>query len=257
MTEQRCAIALTLLTFPDTVRANALYRRWGSAEAALSHFGEDRPCLPFSTVTTTAQADADALKRADGILRQHDRYHIRTLTPRDADYPRRMLTRPDAPIALHVLGPAPLNAGQAIAVVGTRSCTPEGVERTRRVVRDIARHQPGTLIVSGLARGIDITAHRTALEVGLPTVAVLAHGLQTIYPPEHRDTAVEMVRRGALITAYPIGTGIERRQFVDRDFIIAQLADKVIVTEKREHGGAAITADYARSIGREAVYMEE
>ena len=257
--EQRCAIALTLLTTPDVVRANTLYRRWGSAEAALCHFADDMPRLPLDTGLTTDRAIQDALTRADDILGRNDRFHIRTLTPTDPGYPRRMLTRPDAPIALHCLGPADLNATHSIAVVGTRSCTPEGVERTRTLVRDIARRQPGTLIVSGLAYGIDITAHRTALEVGLPTVAVLAHGLQTIYPAPHRNTAVTLSREGGLVTAYPIGTGIERRQFVDRDFIIAQLADTVIVTESRDRGGALITADYARCIGRKAerLGMEE
>lgn len=253
--EQRCAIALSLLTAPDTVRANTLYRRWGSAEAALSHFADDTPRLPLDIVSTTDKAIQDALTRADDILSRNDRFHIRTLTPSDPDYPRRMLTRYDAPIALHYLGTADLNATHSIAVVGTRSCTPEGVERTQTLVRDIARQQPGTLIVSGLAYGIDITAHRTALEVGLPTVAVLAHGLQTIYPTAHRDTAVTLTREGGLITAYPIDTGIERRQFVDRDFIIAQLADTVIVTESRDRGGALITADYARNIGRKAIRL--
>ncbi len=251
--EHRSAIALCLLTAPDTVRANTLYRRWGSAEAALSHFADDTPRLPLDNTLTPDKAIAEALVRADDILARNDRHHIRTLTPTDPDYPQRMLTRPDAPIALHYLGPADLNAAHTVAVVGTRSCTPEGVERTRALIHDIARQQPGTLIVSGLAYGIDITAHRTALEVGLPTVAVLGHGLQTIYPAAHRDTAVTLTRQGGLITVYPIGTGIERRQFVDRDFIIAQLADTVIVTESHDRGGALITADYAQSIGREAV----
>ncbi len=253
--EKRCAIALSLLTLPDNVRATVLYRRWGSAEAALSHFADDGPRLPFDSASAVDKAVSDALARADNVLRTNDRYGIRTLTPADPGWPRRMATRYDAPVALHILGPADLNAVHAIAVVGTRSCTPEGVERTRRLVFDIASRQPGTLIVSGLAYGIDITAHRAALEAGLPTVAVLAHGLQTIYPAAHRDTAAILARQGALVTAYPIGTGIERRQFVDRDYIIAQLADSVTVAESRDRGGALITAGYARKIGREATIL--
>ena len=110
---------------------------------------------------------------------------------------------------------------------------------------------PDLLVVSGLAYGIDICAHRNALKNQLPTVGVLAHGLDRIYPPVHRSTAVEMLERGGLLTDFPSGTNPDRQNFIRRNRIVAGLADATIVIESAEKGGSLITADIAFSYGRD------
>ena len=118
-------------------------------------------------------------------------------------------------------------------------------------VRDLSKLCPGILIVSGLAYGVDICAHRNALAEGLPTVGVLAHGLDTIYPSSHRETAAEMLREGGLLTEYPSGTNADKMNFVRRNRIVAGMSDACILVESAEKGGGLITTDIANSYGRE------
>ena len=124
-------------------------------------------------------------------------------------------------------------------------------EVTERLLRDLSVIFPDLLVVSGLAYGIDICAHRNALKNQLPTVGVLAHGLDRIYPPVHRSTAVEMLERGGLLTDFPSGTNPDRQNFIRRNRIVAGLADATIVIESAEKGGSLITADIAFSYGRD------
>ena len=122
---------------------------------------------------------------------------------------------------------------------------------TERLLRDLSVIFPNLLVVSGLAYGIDICAHRNALKNQLPTVGVLAHGLDSIYPPEHRSTAVEMLERGGLLTDFPSGTNPDRQNFIRRTRIVAGLADATIDIESAEKGGSLITADIDIYYGRD------
>lgn len=169
----------------------------------------------------------------------------------DPDYPRRLAVCDDAPVTVYTIGNTDLDAPRTIAVVGTRNCTAYGVETTRRLLADLAAKVPGLLVVSGLAYGIDITAHRTSLTEGLPTLGVVAHGLDTIYPAEHRDTAARMVRSGGgILSEYPSHTRIHRSNFLARNRIVAAMADAVIVIESDFRGGALSTARIASMYGR-------
>ena len=125
------------------------------------------------------------------------------------------------------------------------------MELTESLLAELASRYPDLLVVSGLAYGIDICAHRAAVRQGLPTVAVLAHGLDRIYPAIHRQTAVEMLKRGGLLTDFPTGTNPDRPNFVRRNRIVAGLAEATLVVESAEKGGSLITADLACSYGRE------
>ena len=124
----------------------------------------------------------------------------------DATYPQRLKECPDAPILLFFKGNVSLNQSRIINIVGTRHCTEYGKDICNRFLRELSELCPEILVVSGLAYGIDIQAHRRALENGLPTIGVLAHGLDQIYPRMHRDTAIQMMTQGGLLTEFMSGT---------------------------------------------------
>ena len=190
--------------------------------------------------------------RAEQELAWAEKNHVRVLFCTDADYPGRLNREEtqDCPVVLYMLGDADLNAERSVAVVGTRRATPQGRDATARLV---AQLKPlGTPVVSGLAYGIDTASHVAALDHGLPTVAVLGHGLDRIYPPSNRGLAKRIVENGgALLTEYPMGTAINPRYFPARNRIIAALADATVVVEASEKGGALITAAIAAGYHRE------
>ncbi len=178
---------------------------------------------------------------------------IRTVYFTDKDYPARFLTAPDAPLMLYAVGGCDLNARKLVSIVGTRHATNYGLGLCRDLVAGLAK-QVGNdvVIVSGLAYGIDIAAHQAALDAGLPTVAVVAHGLDMIYPAQHRSAAAEIVRHGgAVVTEYPSSTRVHRSNFLARNRIVAALSDCTVVVESAEKGGALVTANIAQSYGRE------
>lgn len=169
-----------------------------------------------------------------------------------AAYPTRLHMCDDAPALVYKLGKCDLNVPHMVAVVGTRRCTPYGARITHEIIEGLASLLPGTVIVSGLAYGVDIEAHRGALEAGLPTVAVMAHGLKTIYPAAHRDIAARIVRSdGAIITEYSSDTPVHRGNFLARNRIVAGMCDVTIVVESDTTGGAMVTASIAFDYGRE------
>ncbi|MCM1111101.1 MAG: DNA-processing protein DprA [Clostridium sp.] len=173
----------------------------------------------------------------------------------DEDYPPALRNCDDAPLALFTLGDAPVDSPTALmlSIVGTRHATAYGVDMTTRLVADIAREVSRPVcIVSGLAYGIDIAAHRAALDNGLPTVAVVAHGLNTIYPADHRSTAVRMVRNGGmLMTEYTSADPVHKGNFLQRNRIVAGISPATVVIESAAKGGALVTARTAFAYGRE------
>lgn len=170
----------------------------------------------------------------------------------DGDYPTRLFECCDAPIALYSLGDIPFNAKHIVSIVGTRHATDYGKEMCRGFVGDLARLLPDTLIVSGLAYGIDICAHRAALDAGLPTVGVLAHGLDTIYPQMHRSVARSMIEQGGgLLTEFMSETTPFPQFFVQRNRIVAGMSDATVVVESASKGGSLITASMAQGYSRD------
>lgn len=180
---------------------------------------------------------------------------IRTITRDQSDYPRRLLAGDNVPEQLYALGDCPLNAGYMVAVVGTRSATSYALTFINQLVEDLGNRlgKENLVIVSGLAMGCDVMAHKRALELGIPTVALMAHGLDRIYPAAHREIARKMVEsgRGMLLTAYPTGTPIHQGNFLARNKIIAGISDCVVVVESAaDKGGALHTARYTASLGK-------
>ena len=191
-----------------------------------------------------------ALHRAAAEMEYMQKHGIRALCLGDDDYPARLRECPDAPIALFSLGSAQLNEQRIVSIVGTRRCTRYGLDLIHRFVADLRQLCPQVLIVSGLAYGIDICAHREALAAGYDTVAVLAHGLDEIYPSVHRDTAIQMLQQGALLTEYMTQTQADKRNFVQRNRIVAGLADATILVESAAKGGGLITCGIAQDYDR-------
>ncbi|MGM9802598.1 MAG: DNA-processing protein DprA [Muribaculaceae bacterium] len=178
--------------------------------------------------------------------------NIKPLYFTDKDYPSRLLNAPDAPIMVYGMGDCDLNAKHMIAIVGTRHATPYGKKMVDRFVEDISAELSDTIVVSGLAYGVDIAAHEACLKHNVPTIAVLAHGLNTIYPSIHRRYAVDIVHsNGMLLTDYTSQSIMNRGNFVARNRIVAALTDCTIVVESAQKGGALITARIAQSYNRE------
>lgn len=182
---------------------------------------------------------------------------ISALFHTDAAYPSRLLECDDAPAMLYFTGPAEAAAAlHSVAIVGTRHCTHYGADFTQRLVADLASGLDSLLIVSGLAYGIDICAHRAAIGCGVPTGAVVAHGLNTVYPSEHRQDARAMIRQGGFIaTEYPSWTSIHRGNFLARNRIVAALADVTVIIESDLRGGAMATARIAGAYNREVMAL--
>ena len=232
------SIALTRLTGVNHAMLLQSYQEMGNAEAVYEQT-KDR----FSW--------DDALHRAAAEMEFITKNNIRALTLQDADYPRRLSECPDAPIILYYKGTADLNRLRVINIVGTRQCTTYGQDLIRRFISDLRTLCPDVLIVSGLAYGVDICAHRHALDNGFETVGVMAHGLDQIYPHQHRDTAAAMTRQGGLLTEYMSQTQALPNNFRQRNRIVAGMSDATILVESAYKGGGLITCRIAQEYGRD------
>ncbi|MCS4228185.1 DNA-processing protein DprA [Sphingobacterium sp. BIGb0165] len=179
-----------------------------------------------------------------------DKHRIKALWIEDKDYPDRLKQCDDAPLMLYYKGHAALNSTKVISIVGTRDATHYGQRLCEDFMQGLNENQD-LLIVSGLAYGIDALAHRNALKNNIPTVAVLGHGLDRIYPASHRELASKMLEHGGLLTEFTSETIPERVNFPMRNRIIAGMADVTIVVEAAIKGGALITAEIANSYNRD------
>lgn len=251
--EQEAVLTLQRLPGLSLMQAHALLRYYGSAQAALA---DTQPALEL---WARLRGDTAAMCSARDRARQECDFcqqHNLRIIPFTADtYPRLLQGEevPDAPLALFYCGTGSLQRKHMLSVVGTRHITDYGKQVCRTLLADLVRLVPDVLVVSGLAYGVDIHAHREALAQGLDTVAVLAHGLDRIYPSLHRATAREMVKHGGLLTEYFSGTVPDKGNFVRRNRIVAGLSDATLVVESAEKGGALITATLANSYSREVL----
>lgn len=247
------AMALTRISNFNFQTALQLYREMGSAQAIYDHRNDIQDILPECSprLLHAIRSWDDALHRAEAELEFASRHHIRILTPADDDYPCRLNECVDAPLVLYYRGYADLNTQHILAIVGTRQCTSYGQDLIRQFVKELAEQVPDTLIVSGLAYGVDIHAHRRALEHGLPTIGVLAHGLDQLYPAHHRETARQMLQQGGLLTEFMSQTNADKPNFVRRNRIVAGMADATLLVESAFKGGGLITARIANSYNRD------
>ena len=246
------AMALTRLTNFNFQQALEMYKAAGSAQRLYEHRNDIGDLIEGCTPRLIAALKdwGDAMKRAEFELQYMEEHQIRAITLIDDDYPQRMLECPDAPLVMYYKGNADLNQQRIISIVGTRHMTPYGEDIIRKFTAELHEMCPNVLIVSGLAYGVDICAHRNALQNGYQTLGVLAHGLDQIYPYHHRDTAAEMTAHGGLLTEFMTQTNADKVNFVRRNRIVAGCADATIVIESAAKGGSLITADIAQSYNR-------
>lgn len=250
--EQLCSIALTCCPGVGHIRAKRLVEAVGSAEAVFDNRRDLPRLLPGIGTAVVAALESPALfHRAEREMEFIEKNHIRCLTLKDVNYPSRLRECEDAPVALFFKGNANLNNLHVVSMVGTRRATDYGRQFCADFLRDLSALCPDVLVVSGLAYGIDIHAHRSSLDNRLPTVAVLAHGLDRIYPPVHRKTAVEMLEHGGLLTDFLTETAPDRHNFVSRNRIVAGMSDATVVVESAARGGSLITAELAADYGRD------
>jgi DNA processing protein len=245
-------MALTRLTNFNYQQALVLYKTVGSAQLLYEHRNEIGDIVKEAspTLMQALQNWDDAMKRADFELHYMQEHSIRGLVLGDDDYPQRLCECPDAPLVLYYKGNCDLNQTKIVSIVGTRQMTVYGQDLIRHFVSDLKRHCTNVLIVSGLAYGVDIYAHREALSNGYETVGVLAHGLDQIYPYRHHETAAEMVNHGGLLTEFMTQTNADKPNFVRRNRIVAGMADATVLVESAAKGGGLITCEIAQSYDR-------
>lgn len=255
MTDQEIisTMALTQLPRLSLMSAHVLYEQMGSASAVLEHRHHLRDFIPdASDFLIGALSDIDeAVRRSETELAYARSKHIQCICYNDKEYPELLRQCPDAPLVLYFFGNVPLNHQRMISIVGTRKCTEYGKDIIRNFVADLSQNYPDTLIVSGLAYGVDIHAHQAALEHEMDTVGVLAHGLDMIYPARHRATAAKMTHQGGLLTEYMSHSQINKGNFVRRNRIVAGMCHATVVVESAGKGGALITAGLAGDYDRE------
>lgn len=251
--ELKYQIAFSMLKGINGNTARTLLQRVGSAKAFFDFKSNELALLTGSNSEIFSQDYrqkllVDAEREANFI----ELNKIRHFFISDTDYPRRIENCDDCPTMAYALGRYDLDCPHIVGIVGTRHATPYGIDFTRHLVADLAKMIPGICIVSGLAYGIDVTAHQAALDAGTPTVGVLAHGLNMIYPAEHRSVAAKMVENGGtLITEYPSSAKIHRQNFLKRNRIVAALSDALVVVESDYRGGSLSTARIASLYNRD------
>lgn len=251
--ETRNAIALTRVNYFNLAGLAQLYRKLGSATEVIAHRNNLKDVLPDASprLLEAMHNIEQHLRVADAEMEYNARNNIKTLCLADNDYPQRLKNCADAPLVLFFKGNTDLNRARVINIVGTRHCTAYGQDVIRKFVTELKKLSPEVLIVSGLAYGVDINAHRQALANDLDTVAVLAHGLDNLYPARHKQTADEMIKHGGLLTEFLTNTNADKLNFVRRNRIVAGMSDACVLVESAAHGGGLITTAIARDYSRE------
>lgn len=245
-----CRIALTFIPDLGPVRMRCLLDRFGTAQEIFK-----APLKQISAIEGIGIAPARSIRQCKDFTSAEkecmfiEKQRIRPLFLTDADYPKRLLHCDDPPVLLYYKGSADLNSAHVLSIIGTRQPSEYGRQVTMQLVDELS--DTGILIVSGLALGIDALAHRCALEAGLSTVGVLAHGHDRLYPFVHKALSDEMVLQGGLLTEYPQYTQPDRHNFPKRNRIVAGMADATLVIETAVRGGSMITADLAYGYNRD------
>jgi DNA processing protein len=245
-------IALSLIPGIGSITAKKLIAYIGSVDGIFSEKKNALLKVPgIGEVLAKEIVNSNVLDKAKEEVEFISKYNIKVYFYLDDDYPARLKHCEDSPILLYNKGTANYNNPKVISIVGTRNATEYGKSFTEKLLAKIAESQHNPLIVSGLAFGIDICAHKAALRNNLETIGVMAHGLKTVYPSVHTKYAKEIVQQGALLTEFTSDIKADRAFFVRRNRIVAGLADATIVVESGEKGGALITADIANSYNRD------
>ncbi len=245
-------IALSMIPGVGGVLARNLMAYTGSAKNVFTESSRALQKVPgIGETLARSIGKKELFEKAEAELKFIEKYKINALFYTDPAYPRRLTSCPDAPVILYAKGKMTLDEQRVVSIIGTRHATPYGRSVCRELIHSFAERNYPVVVVSGLAYGIDIHAHKTALKYEVPTIGVLGHGLDKIYPAQHTDVARKMLLMGGLVTDFSSGTKIDPSNFIRRNRIIAGLADATIIIESADKGGALITADIASSYNRD------
>lgn len=243
-------VALIFLKNIGPTLAKSLVAHFGDAEKVFKATPGRLLKVPGIGEKTISQLNFDeALRRAESEMKFIEKNEVDVIFYTDSRYPKRLKTCNDSPILLFAKGVTDLNAQHIVSIVGTRNATEYGKQLCRQLVEELQQYQ--TLVVSGLALGIDVTAHKECVKLDVPTAGVFGHGLDRIYPAQNRSVAEKMLANGCWLTEYPSGTIPDRENFPQRNRIVAGIADATVVVEAGLKGGALITAEIANSYNRD------
>lgn len=243
-------IGLTQVEGIGPVTARHLVAYCGSARAVFEARKKELLQIPgIGELTASNILEQDVLEQAERELEFIERHQIHAYFYLDKTYPDRLKNYPDAPIMLYYQGSAGLDHPRTVAVVGTRKPSPHGLKACETLINGLQAYD--VQVISGLAFGIDICAHKACLEAGIDTIGVLGHGLGRIYPAQHRLTAEQMRHQGGLLTEYTSSTQPEREHFPMRNRIVAALCDALVVVETAAKGGSMITANLANDYNKD------
>jgi len=245
-------IALSLIPRIGDINARKLVSHFGGVEAIFNEPFRNLVKIPgIGDGIARYISERSYLNAAEKEVEYIEKHNIKTFFYLDNDYPFRLRQCDDSPVIFYYKGICDLNTTKILSVVGTRNATTRGREQCEKIIAGLAVDHPGLIIISGLAYGIDITAHKAALANHLQTIAILGHGFKTIYPSIHRTIADTILKTGGLLTDFISDTLPERNNFLKRNRIIAGISDATLVVESGIKGGALITADMANSYNRD------
>ncbi len=247
-------VALALTTNLGPMTAKKLIAYCGGPEEVFKSRPKELSKIPGLGNTIVGKMDFDKGKElADAEMPFCEKHNIRIIHYLSPDYPKKLSHSPDSPVVLFTKGNVDcLYKKKMLAIVGTRHATIYGKTMVENLIRDIREHNHDLTIVSGLAYGIDVIAHKASVQHKIPTAAILGHGLDKIYPAQHRSVALDILKdNGVLVTEFPHNSPYDKTNFLRRNRIIAGLCDAILVAESGITGGALVTADYAQGYGRD------
>lgn len=243
-------LALTMIPELGSVKARLLTEHFGNASSVFSAKKKELNAIEgIGELCARRVKEWDGFGEAAAEIAFAEKHHLRILFITDRDYPQRLLNCYDPPTVLYYRGNANLNNSRIISIIGTRNHTEYGRQVTEQLVA--ALQTQNVTVVSGLAFGIDAIAHKASLQYRLPTIGVLAHGMDTLYPPQHKSLAKEMLLQGGLLTEFRKNTKPDKHNFPKRNRIVAGMADATIVIETAVKGGSMITAELAYNYNRD------
>lgn len=248
--ERLYQVALTMIPDLGAVRAKALVEKFGTARSVFQAKRKEIAATEgIGEVCARSLKEWQDFTAAEEEIRFAEKHGVELIFLTEEKYPQRLFHCYDPPVLLYYKGNADLNQSRIVSIIGTRNHTEYGRQVTEELVQALSKEQ--VMVVSGLAFGIDTIAHKTALQKGIPTIGVLGHGMDTIYPWQNRHLAKEMIEQGGLLTEFSSGTKPDKHNFPRRNRIVAGMADATIVIETANKGGSMITAELAYSYNRD------
>ena len=243
-------IAVTMIPNIGPVLTKNLISHCGSAKAVFSESSQTLSKIPgIGEIKAEQVVNSDVLNRAEKELSFVEKKGIQALFYTDEKFPRRLRHHDGCPALIYYYGNADLNPIRTVGIVGTRKPTEQGKITAEKLTANLKEYN--ATVVSGLAFGVDAIAHKKSLENDMITLGIVAHGLDKVYPPEHRELAGKMVEHGGLITEFSSGTKPDKVNFPMRNRIIAGICDAIIVVESKEKGGSIITCEFANEYNKD------